>query len=123
MGLAAVLPAVDHQSAAAGMVRAAFSSRHSLPAVRALQPGLAAGTAVVSRADRAVGDDCEPSAIQQEVVYTGEKAQKKQKDGETLDILNPDDDIYMMEGNMEADIIKGLNRKLEFARKMIEAEG
>ena len=38
------------------------------------------------------------------------------------DILNPDDDMYMMEGNMEADIIKGLNRKLEFARKMIEAE-
>ena len=43
-------------------------------------------------------------------------------DSKMFDILNPDDDMYMMEGNMEADIIKGLNRKLEFARKMIEAE-
>lgn len=39
---------------------------------------------------QAIGDDCEPGAIQQEVVYTGNKAQKKGKDSETLDILDPD---------------------------------
>ena len=44
------------------------------------------------------------------------------KDGKAFDILNPDDDAFVMECNMEADIIKGLNRKLEFARKMMEAE-
>ena len=45
------------------------------------------------------------------------------KDGKAFDIENPEDDMYMMECRAEADIIKGLNRKLEFARKMIEAEG
>ena len=43
-------------------------------------------------------------------------------DSKAFNILDPDDDVYLMEGRMEADIIKGLNRKLEFARKMMEAE-
>ena len=45
------------------------------------------------------------------------------KDGKAFDIENPEDDKFLMECRMEADIIKGLNRKLEFARKMMEAEG
>ena len=44
------------------------------------------------------------------------------KDGKAFDIENAEDDKFLMECNMEADIIKGLNRKLDFARKMMEAE-
>ena len=44
------------------------------------------------------------------------------QDGKAFDIENPDDDQFMMECRAEADTIKGLNRKLDFARKMMEAE-
>jgi len=44
------------------------------------------------------------------------------KDGKAFDILNPDDDNFVMESKMELDIISGLKRKLEFGRKMMEAE-
>jgi len=40
---------------------------------------------------RAIGDEFEPTWIEQEVVYTGKKAQKKGKDGETLVIINPEE--------------------------------
>lgn len=39
---------------------------------------------------QALGDEFEPEIIQQEVVYTGKKAQKLGKAEETLDIINPD---------------------------------
>lgn len=39
---------------------------------------------------QALGDELEVGAIQQEVVYTGNKATKKGKTEETLDILDPD---------------------------------
>lgn len=38
---------------------------------------------------QAVGDDCEPGVVEQEVVYTGKKAAKKGKTEETLTILDP----------------------------------
>lgn len=44
------------------------------------------------------------------------------KDSKAFDITNPDDDDSLMDCRMEADIIKGINRKLEFARKQIELE-
>jgi len=40
---------------------------------------------------RACGDEFEPTWIEQEVVYTGNKAKKKGKDGETLVIINPEE--------------------------------
>jgi len=39
---------------------------------------------------QALGDELEIGTIQQEVVYTGTKAEKKRKTEETLDILDPD---------------------------------
>ena len=44
------------------------------------------------------------------------------KDSKSFDITNPDDDDSLMECRMEADIIKGIQRKLEFARKQIELD-
>jgi hypothetical protein len=44
------------------------------------------------------------------------------KDSKAFDITNPDDDDSLMDCRMEADIIKGINRKLEFARKQIELD-
>lgn len=48
---------------------------------------------------QAVGDDCEPGTVEQEVVYTGNKAQKKGKDGETLTILDPDEIIEYLKAH------------------------
>ena len=44
------------------------------------------------------------------------------KDSKSFDITNPDDDDSLMECRMEADIIKGMQRKIEFARKQIELD-
>jgi hypothetical protein len=44
------------------------------------------------------------------------------KDSKAFDITNPDDDDSLMECRMEADIIRGIQRKLEFARKQIELD-
>ena len=44
------------------------------------------------------------------------------KDGKAFDMEDPEDDQFLMECRAEADAIKGLHRKLDFARKMMEAE-
>ncbi len=54
---AAVSSAVDHQSAAAGVVRPSFSSHRALSPVRAVESGLAAGAAGIPGPDRTVGLD------------------------------------------------------------------
>ena len=45
------------------------------------------------------------------------------KDSKQFDPIEDRDDAFMMEARAEADTIRGIQRKLEFARKMIEAEG
>ena len=45
------------------------------------------------------------------------------KDSKQFDPIEDGDDAFMMEARAEADMIRGIQRKLEFARKMIEAEG
>jgi hypothetical protein len=44
------------------------------------------------------------------------------KDSKAFDITNPDDDDSMMECRADADSIRGIQRKLEFARKQIELD-
>ena len=45
------------------------------------------------------------------------------KDSKQFDPIEEADDAYAMEARAEADTIRAIQRKLEFARKMIEAEG
>ena len=44
------------------------------------------------------------------------------KDSKGFDITNPDDDDSLMECRADADMIRGIQRKLEFARKQIELD-
>ena len=44
------------------------------------------------------------------------------KDSKQFDPIEAEDDAYATEARMEAEAIKGLQRKLEFAMKMIDAE-
>jgi len=44
------------------------------------------------------------------------------KDSKAFDITNPDDDENLMDSRMESETLKGLQRKLEFARKQIELD-
>ncbi len=43
-------------------------------------------------------------------------------DSKQFDPVEEADDAYTMEARAEADTIRGIQRKLEFARKMLEAE-
>ena len=44
------------------------------------------------------------------------------KDSKQFDPIEEADDAFMMEARAESDMIRGIQRKLEFARKMIEAD-
>lgn len=44
------------------------------------------------------------------------------KDSKAFDITNPDDDENLMDSRMESETLKGIQRKLEFARKQIEMD-
>jgi hypothetical protein len=44
------------------------------------------------------------------------------KDSKQFDPIEAEDDAYATEARMEAEAIKGLQRKLEFATAMIRAE-
>jgi hypothetical protein len=45
------------------------------------------------------------------------------KDSKSLDITDPDDDIWNMEARTEADIIRKIQHKINFAFKQIELDG
>jgi hypothetical protein len=45
------------------------------------------------------------------------------KDSKQFDPIEAEDDAYATEARMEAEAIKGLQRKLEFSTAMIRAEG
>ena len=44
------------------------------------------------------------------------------KDSKSFDITNPDDDVWSMEARTEADIIRGVQNKINFALKQIELD-
>ena len=45
------------------------------------------------------------------------------KDSKSFDISEPDDDVWSMEARTEADIIRNIQNKINFALKQIELEG
>ncbi len=44
------------------------------------------------------------------------------KDSKSFDITDSNDDAFILEGKIEADIIRGIQRKMEFAQKMMDSE-
>ena len=44
------------------------------------------------------------------------------KDSKSFDELNPDDDTWLMECRAEADMIRGIRRKLDFGQKQIRLD-
>jgi hypothetical protein len=45
------------------------------------------------------------------------------KDSKSFDISNPDDDVWSMEARTDADVIRSVQNKINFALKQIELEG
>jgi hypothetical protein len=45
------------------------------------------------------------------------------KDSKSFDITEPDDDVWNMEAKTEADIIRKIQHKINFAFKQIELDG